>query len=60
MGESEAAEETVSGGQKEGGYTPETNQTLVGSSPRRRLRRPAGCPEIPSSQAPEEGSAGNC
>ena len=60
MGESEAAEETVFGGQEEGGHSPESGQTLVSSAPRGRVRPPACRPEIPPPQAPEEGSAGYC
>lgn len=56
MGESEAAEETVSGGQEEGGYGPESGQALVSSSPQGCICHPGGRPEIPPSQAPEEGS----
>lgn len=60
MGESEAAEETVSGGQEEGGYCPASSQELVRSSPQSCICHPAGRPEIPPSQAPEEGSTGHC
>lgn len=52
MGESEAAEETVSGGQEEGGYSPESSQALVGPSPQGRSCHPADRPGIPPSQAP--------
>lgn len=52
MGESEAAEETVSGGQEEGGYSPESSQALVGPSPQGCSCHPADRPGIPPSQAP--------
>lgn len=60
MGASEAAEETLPGGQEEGGYSPESSQALVSSSPQGCVRHPAGCPEIPPPQAPKEGSTGHC
>lgn len=52
MGESEAAEETVSGGQEEGGYSPESSQALVSPSPQGCSCHPADRPGIPPSQAP--------
>ena len=60
MGESEAAEETVSGGQEEGGRSPAGGQALAGPSPQGGVRHPAGHPEVPPPQAPEEGPTGDC
>ena len=60
MGESEAAEETVSGGQEEGGYSPESRQALVSPSPQGCDCHPADRPGIPPTQAPGESSKGNC
>ena len=60
MGESDAAEETVSGGPEERGDSPASDQVLVGPSPPSCVRHPADRQELPPSQAPEEGSAGDC
>lgn len=60
MGESKASEETVSGGQEEGGDSPESSQALVSSPPPGCVGHPRRRPEIPSPPAPEEGSAGHC
>ena len=60
MGASEAAEETVSGGQTEGGCSPESSEAMVSSSPQGCVRHPAGRPQIAPSQAPEEGRTGHC
>ncbi len=59
MGESEAAEETLSGGQEEGRYSPESDEALVSSSPQSCVCHPAGRLQIPSSEAPAEGSTGH-
>lgn len=60
LGASEASEETVPGGQEEGGYSPESGQTLVSSSPQGCVRHPAGHSEIPTPQAPRQDSEGHC
>lgn len=60
MGESKAAEKTVSGGKEEGGYSAESGQALVSLSPQSSIHHPEGCPKIPPAQAPEEGSTGHC
>lgn len=60
MGESEAAEETVSGGQGEGGESTESGQTLASSPTQGCVRHPEGRQQIPPPQAPEEGSTGRC
>lgn len=60
VGEIAAAEETVPGGQKEGGHSPASDQALVSPSPQSCLRHPGGCSQIPPPQAPEEDSAGDC
>lgn len=41
MGENKAAEETVSGGQEEGGDSPESGQVLAHPSPQGRICHPA-------------------
>lgn len=60
MGESEAAEETVSGGPEEGGCSTESSEAMVSSSPQGCVRHPAGRPQIPPSQTPEKGRTGHC
>lgn len=57
MGESEAAETTVSGRQEEGGCGPESRATLVRSPPQGCVGHSASRAQIPPFEAPEESAA---
>lgn len=60
MAESQATEETLSGGEGQSGYRSESCQALARPSPQGCLRYPAGCQEVPRCQTAAEGSARHC